>query len=367
MLRSWMVILVFAVSTARGENLRLYLGTGSSAIHLTEFDTDAGSFGALKTVAKTQRPTFLWIHDHTLFNICEVKRGEVQQGAAIESWRIDSSTGELTKISRQDAMGDGPCFVAVSKSGKYAAIANYGGGSTSLFPVSEDGSLSAASGHVQHTGSSINSRRQEAPHAHISRFDPDDQRVVVADLGTDKVYLYDIDSVGRLSSSNPAHIDMSPGSGPRHLVFSPDKKHLLVLGELSGTITSVRYSPPSTDIIQTVSTMDADTPKDAPRGSAEILFHPNGKWVYCSNRGPNQIAVFDYDAPTGKLTRTSAVSCGGKHPRNFRFAPDGRFLLVANQQSNEIVVFRVDPLTGSLQQTSAKLAVDKPMCLKFLR
>ncbi len=367
-MRHWIVILLCGVaSLAPADTLPLYIGTGGNAIYLTQFDTASGSLSQGVQVAETSRPTFLWIHPSTrsLYSICEVNRGGGADGAAVVAWAIDRNSGKLTQRSRQDAMGNGPCFVSASSDGKYAVIANYGGGSVALFPIAKDGSVSAASGFVQHVGSSVNPRRQQAPHAHSSRFDPTNKRIAVADLGTDKVYLYDIADDGSLSPSEPAAIDAPPGSGPRHFVFSPDQRFMLILGELSGTITSVRYAPPKIETVETISTMAVGTPDDAPRGSAEILFHPNGRFVYCSNRGPSEIACFRYNADKGTLKRTSAISSGGVHPRNFRISPDGKFLLVANQSTNNIVVYSIDSDDGQLTATGTELDVDKPMCLKF--
>ncbi len=357
-------LLLAAASIAHAESVPLYVGTGGNAIYLTQFDSETGSLTAAREVAQTARPTFICIHRPTrsLYSICEVQR---DKGAAIVAWEINPKTGKLSQRSSQDAMGDGPCFVATASNGKYAAIANYGGGSVALFPIAKDGSVAASSGFVQHVGSSVNPRRQTAPHAHSSRFDPTDQRVAVADLGTDKVYLYDIAHDGSLNPSSPAAIDAPAGSGPRHFVFSPDQRYMLILGELSGTITSVRYAPPNVQTVETISTMAAGTPDDAPRGSAEILFHPNGRFVYCSNRGPSEIACFVYNARDGRLKRTSAISSGGVHPRNFRISPDGKFMLVANQNTNNIVVFSINADTGQLTPTGTQLEVDKPMCLKF--
>lgn len=356
------------------ETIPLYVGTGAEGIYLTRFDPQSGELSPPQQVAQTPRPTFLWIHprgeagdrEYFLYSICELPRDQQGQGAAIVAWSIDSDTGKLSQLNQQDAQSDGPCFVAVSRDGRYASIANYGGGSTALFPIDDDGSLAPASGHQVHRGSSVNLRRQSEPHAHSSRFDPSDRRLAVADLGTDSVWLYDIAQDGALKPASPAEIKAPAGSGPRHLVFSPDGKFMLILGELSGTITTVRYDPPSVTTIETISTMAEGTPQNTPRGSAEILFHPGGQFVYCSNRGPNEIACFQYDGQSGRLKRTSAVDSGGVHPRNFRFSPDGKFLLVANQATDNIVVFRIDPQTGRPEKTAHELTVPKPECLKFM-
>lgn len=373
----FLVIVLSLLAPLRGESLPLYIGTGGEAIYLTYFDSDSGTLSEPVRVADTPRPTFVWIHNHadagpTLYSISELPRGKASgrdgqvEGAAIVSWSIDPSDRTLTETSRQDAMSDGPCFVTVSEDGRYAAIANYGGGSVAIYPIDEQGRVRAASDHVVHRGSSVNRARQSEPHAHSIRFDPSGQRLVAADLGTDTVYVYELEADGKLSSPGPGGIPLAPGSGPRHLVFSPDGNYLLVLGELSGTITAVSYQPPQYSPVQTISTMADDAAADAPRGSAEILFHPAGKWVYCSNRGPNEIAHFEFNPDGGELQRISAVASGGKHPRNFRFSPDGNFMLVANQQTDNIVVFKVDPQTGELSPTTTELNVPQPMCLKFL-
>jgi 6-phosphogluconolactonase len=135
---------------------------------------------------------------------------------------------------------------------------------------------------------------------------------------------------------------------------------------MSGTISTFAFDKPNASPLSTVSTMAEGTPADAERSCAEILFHPNLPVVYCSNRGPHEIAVFDFDKATGKLDRRSALACGGKVPRNFRLTPDGRFLLVANQGSNNVAVLAVDQKTGDLSATEHSIEVPSPMCIKFV-
>ena len=159
---------------------------------------------------------------------------------------------------------------------------------------------------------------------------------------------------------------MPAGSGPRHFVFAPDNRFVLGLGEISGVITTFAFEPIARAPLFTVSTMANGTSADAVRASAEILFHPKLPVVYCSNRGPHEIAVFDFDSTSGKVERRTAVACGGEVPRNFRISPDGRFMLVANQNSNNIAVLSINPTTGDLSPTAHKISVPSPMCIKFV-
>lgn len=82
------------------------------------------------------------------------------------------------------------------------------------------------------------------------------------------------------------------------------------------------------------------TPKSSDSG-AHVLSHPNGKYVYGSNRGSNTIAAFSYDAQ-GKLTLIEHEPTRGETPRNFDIDPFGQFMIVANQKSGNMAVFAIE-------------------------
>jgi 6-phosphogluconolactonase len=109
-------------------------------------------------------------------------------------------------------------------------------------------------------------------------------------------------------------------------------------------------------------------PKDfsGKNDAAEIQVHPNGKFLYASNRGHDSIAVFSIDPARGTLTPVAYVPTQGKAPRYFAIDPTGSRLLVANQNSGNIVVFQIDPVTGRLTATGQVLEIASPVCLKFV-
>ena len=100
--------------------------------------------------------------------------------------------------------------------------------------------------------------------------------------------------------------------------------------------------------------------------AAEIAIHPNGKWLFASNRGHDSIAVFAIEPQKGTLTPAGHYPTGGKEPRHFALDPTGQFLLAENQNSNSIVTFRINQATGGLTQVSALDGVPSPVCLVFL-
>jgi 6-phosphogluconolactonase len=95
--------------------------------------------------------------------------------------------------------------------------------------------------------------------------------------------------------------------------------------------------------------------------------HPDGKFLYTSNRGPDTIAIFRIDAGKGTLTAVERVPTQGKTPRNFAIDPTGGYLFAANQDSDNVVLFRIDKGTGHLTPAGNVLEVGAPVCVVFAK
>ena len=195
---------------------------------------------------------------------------------------------------------------------------------------------------------------------------PDNRLVIVCDLGLDKIFTYALDpAAAKLTPANPPFVVTAPGAGPRHFKFGPDGKHAYAINEMGGTITAYDYDATRGALTtrQTVPTLPADF--NGENTCAEIRVHPNGKFLYGSNRGHDSIAVFAINAATGLLTPVEIVLSGGKTPRNFALSPDGAWLVCAHQDSNNLTVFRVDPGTGRLTPTASTANVPACVCVLF--
>ena len=133
----------------------------------------------------------------------------------------------------------------------------------------------------------------------------------------------------------------SPGAGPRHFKFSPDARHAYAINELNSTIVTYDYDAASGRLTpkQTITTLAPGTIKQ--NTTAEIRVHPNGKFVYGSNRGDDSIAVFAVE-PDGILSPLEIVPTRGKNPRNFSLSPDGRWLVVGHQDTPLLTLFYVE-------------------------
>jgi 6-phosphogluconolactonase len=212
----------------------------------------------------------------------------------------------------------------------------------------------------------VNPQRQKGPHAHSVNISADDRFVFVADLGTDKVMIYQLNvDKGPLKANDPAFVTLAPGAGPRHFAFAPNGKFAYVINELNGTVTAFTYAADTGTLteIQTVPTLP--TTFDAANKCAEVCLHPSGAFLYGSNRGHDSIAVYRVDPRQGTLRFVEHECQDIKTPRNFNIDPTGSFCLVANQDADTVVVFRIDPEDGSLEPTGHAIALQKPVCVRF--
>ena len=353
--------------------LLVYVGTYTEKTNsrgIYRFRMDAGS-GALRPVgepAAAANPSFLALHPRRpiLYAVNELTEFGGEPSGAVSAFAADARTGALAPLNQRTSQGGAPCYLSVDRTGRFALVANYVGGSVAVLPIGADGRLGDATAVVRHTGSGPNAERQGSPHAHCIIPDPANRYALVADLGTDRVTAYPFDArAGTLDTFRASHAALEPGAGPRHLAFHPNGRLVYVSNELDSTVSALRYAPETgtLSVAATVSTLgDAAPPVNAP---ADIHVAPSGRFLYLSNRGHDSIAVFAIDPRTGAPTLVELTSTQGSWPRNFALDPSGRFLFVANQRSDSIVAFRVAARTGRLTPTGQPDALPAPVCIRF--
>ena len=361
-------------SAGAGDQHLVYFGcytnakSGSKGIYVSKFDSAKGELSEPELAVETSSPSFLAIHPSKRF-LYAVGEMSVpgQKGGGLSAFSISVPDGKLKLLNQVSSVGAGPCHVSVDKNGMMAMIANYGGGSVASYQIGPTGSLCEAATFVQHEGSSVDPKRQAGPHGHSINPSPDNKYAFACDLGLDKVLIYKLDPAsGKMTAHG--HANVPPGSGPRHVAFHPNGKFAFVNNEMLMTVTSFAYDALKGALtpIETVSTLpEADRGK-AGFSTAETVVHPNGKFVYVSNRTHDTIAVFNCDAATGKLSLIQNASAEGKIPRNFCLDPSGKWMIVAHQDSNSAALLSVDQATGKLAFTGKKISVGGSVCVRFL-
>ena len=358
------------VSGAPAGSVLVYFGTytgsemESKGIYASWFEPATGNLSNPFLVAEADNPSFLELHPNGKFLYAV---SETSGAGKVSAYRINPKTGILTFLNEQLSEGEDPCHLSIDHTGKNLLVANYGSGSVALFPLTADGKLKEASGFAQHRGSSVNPRRQKSPHAHSVNISPDNQFAFVADLGTDKIMIYHLNTEkGTIKPNKPAFVQVEPGAGPRHLVFHPNDQHVYVINELNSTITTFDYQAEAGLLTetQTITTLPGKFKGNST--CAEIRIHPGGSFLYGSNRGHDSIALFRIDPVTGILTANGHMTEGIKTPRNFNIDPSGQYCLVANQDNDTVLVFQINQQDGSLLPTSSVIPLVKPVCVRFL-
>jgi 6-phosphogluconolactonase len=344
-----------------------YVGTYTSGeskgIYAFSFNSQTGGLVPLGLAAETSNPSFLVLHPtgKYLYAVGYTGPGSGPRIGLVRAFAVDPASSKLTLLNQQSSGGGGPVRITIDHEGTHVLVANYGTGNVSVLPVEADGRLDTATALQQHTGWGPNQSRQEGPHAHSFVLDAVNRFAFACDLGIDKVMVYKFDATsGTLTRHGSAALP--PGSGPRHLAFSPDGKLAYVISEMLSTLTVFGYDSVDGKLtpIQTVSTLPSDWKGIST--AAEVHAHPSGKFVYASNRGNDSIATYR-TAADGTLSLVGLTPCGGNTPRFFTLDSTGGWLLCANQNSGTITVFKIDPDTGLPKQTGAPVAVSNPVCI----
>ncbi len=368
--------LVISVSIAQSSSLQknnqpfaLVIGTytnsgKSEGIYTYHFNNKNGKSTYLSKTTSTD-PSYINIglNHQYIYAVQELNNNQ----GGVSAFNYNKSTGSLTLLNTVPSGGDHPCFITRDSKNRFVFVANYTGGNFSAIRINKDGSLDTATQTIQHRGKSVNTSRQEKAHVHQTVLSPDEKYLLVQDLGMDQISVYGLDLTKQSNpvSAEPISVfNTSAGSGPRHLVFHPNKKWAYSVQELNGTVNSMEFKEGNLTLLQTIN-MNMNK-SNQQHGGADIHISPDGKFLYASNRGDfNEISIYSI-ASNGKLTYIKVQSTLGKAPRNFEIDPSGRFLLVGNHLSDEIVVFKRNLHTGLLTDTHQRIKVGAPVCIKFV-
>ena len=339
------------------------------AIHSYRFDSEHGRLKPLHRTTDIESPFFLSISpDGKFMYAIDAEQFGGDENEFVASYTIDRHNGKLSRLNRQSARGTASCYLDVDATGKTVVVANYSTGSVAALPVQDDGSLGPAAAFVQHTGTSVNPKRQTGPYAHSIVISPDNRFALAADLGIDRVLNYRLDPATAKLTPNKTQpfATLPPGSGPRHLTFHPNGERIYVINELLNTVTFFNYAS-ETGVLtqrQEIATLPADF--SGTSHTADVKITPDGKFLYGTNRGHDSIAIFRI-ADDGQLSLVSIEPSLGKGPQNLLITPDGRWLLCANMPGNNVAVFAIDALTGDLTASGNPVHIPMPSCIRWLK
>jgi len=340
-------------------------GDADYGITVAELDYQNATLNIVQRVTEISECHYLNLHPNGRCLVATT----MDAGVQVVSFALDAN-GLLSLISRQAAAGASPAYVCVEGGGRQVLMVNYvvgeGRGNIRVYPIDDDGVIGEHTEHIEHAGSGPNRERQEVSHPHMIVTTPDNRFAVVPDLGTDKVYLYALDAdAGALSLSQT--LDLPPGAGPRHVAFHPSLPRMVVINELDSTLATFAWDDADNwTRLSVVSTLPAGyvQPRLRPNTCADVHAHPNGKFLYGSNRGHDSIVIYALDSD-GLPRLIGHEATRGAWPRAFMIDPRGELLVIGNRHTDSAAVFSIDAESGLLTYRSS-VAMSAPIAFKMV-
>ncbi len=335
-------------SAAARSRLVLYASGYSPDIRLFGVDAASGALtpsGGLRAFGAS--PSYLAVNPSAtnLYALDEDTPGRV--GA----YARDPSTGQLRFLGSVPSGGRGPAFLSTDATGAFVLVANYEDGTVSVIRAVAGGAL----------GETVDTRPVGAE-AHMIVTDPSNRFVFVPCKGADFIAQFRFDATtGKLTPNAPPRVATATGAGPRHLAFHPNGRFAYGINENASTMTAYALDGATGTLheIETQSTLPDGFAGH--KEAAAVRVHPQGRWLFGSNRGDDSIVIFAIDPDSGRMTRRGFVKTGGATPRDFALDPTGTLLYAANQDSNTVVPFRFDATSGILAPAGGPaLAVPAP-------
>ena len=361
-----------------------YIGTytpNGGGIYLFRVDSVSGALTQLHVFDDIRNPSWLALNPARtrLYAISEIDNFQETHGGAVVSYAIDAATLQVQRLNTVSSRGAMPSHISLHPSGKFAFVANYGGGNVAVFPIGSDGALGEASDVRPSVGARHRARAvddpvgqfavsdHDSPHPHMVAPDPSGQFVIANDTGLDLTLVWRLDAqAGRLLPADAPVVAAPSGSAPRHFVFHPNGRIFYNLYEHDAKIAVYDYDAArgAMKFKQSISTLP---PKFAGSSlSSEIIIAADGRFLYASNRLHNSIVVFAV-AGDGQLRSIAENWSHADSPRSICIDPGGEFLYSCNQKGDSITSFRISPASGTLAFTGRFEPVGSPATMVFVK
>ena len=324
------------------------MGAGQGILLARQRDDGLVERGLL---AVTESPSFLAISAdrHRVYAVNETDPGRVSAFGRTGS----RAAPGLRSLGWQPTGGAHPCHLALHPSGRLLAVANYSSGSVAIHPLDDGGAVRPHAQLLRLRGSGPDAERQDGPHAHQVSFAAGGDELIVADLGSDRLWRYHHRAGGYVLVDE---VSLPAGSGPRQLLLDPAAGRGYVLGELDNSISTLEWRLPA----RLLSSVAGHAEPLAPGAlSAALIFGPRPGLLYASHRGADRITLVRQDGDG--VTPVADFDSHGQSPRHLSLSGDR--LYIANQLSDTLAGVPVARDTGLPSGPVGSLRVPSPSCV----
>jgi 6-phosphogluconolactonase len=339
-----------------------YTKPGEKGLYVFDFNKKSGNLKLISQSDAGSNPSFFCYSGdrQLLYSLNEVREFKDSPGGGLTTLKFNSESRLFEKKNEMLVPYGGPCYISLSPDKRFLFLANYPNGSVAVVKLDATGIPESVTDTILYVKNSPDDSK-----AHMILSDPAGKHIYVADLGLDRILVYDFDrNTGKLKLLKDNTLYVPKGSGPRHFVFNADGTKMYLINELGSKMMVFNVDEKANlSLLQTLSTFRKGF--EGINYCAEIQISNDGMFLYGSNRGENTIVTFRI-GPDGMLTLAGHTSCGGNWPRNFVIDPSGKFMLVANQKSDKISVLKIDRSTGLPKESAMQYDAVAPAFMKFI-
>lgn len=271
--------------------------------------------------------------------------------------------GDLEMINTASIRGMRGCFIELYEEKNFMFVAGYHDGKVTVLRIREDGGVGDITHGIYDKGMGSVAERTTVPHISCVRMTPDNEYVCVVDLGIDQMKVFRLNpELGKLKLVDILRCDLN--SAPRNVMFKPDGRFMYMISELKNEIWVYSYDNssgyPQFELIQRVSTLAKK--HSNVNAAMRIRFSRGYNYVLCSNVGDNSAGVFKIDHETGLLTQMCVLPISGRYPKDVGMLPGEKYLYSLNHEDGTITCFTMDYERGCFSMHTAPVKVDQPNC-----
>jgi 6-phosphogluconolactonase (cycloisomerase 2 family) len=341
----------FAQGTAGVKNV--FYASAGPELTLYSVDVDEAALVKRDTVSMPANIQYAWPHPSKRYlYVVSSNGGSGSTGVAgdthvANAFRIDPATGALTPHGAPQTFPSRPIHTSVDMSGEYLLTAFNNPSNLTVHRINGDGTLGERVEQPE--------KLDTGTFAHQIRVTPDNKQVILVtrgnnaptdnpkDAGSIKTFSFEKGVLRNLAA-------IAPGDGmqfgPRHLDFHPTQPWVYVSVESQNKLYVYKLDPATGISREPLFIKDTLDPASKLRQAAgPIHVHPNGRFVYLTNRafwttdfegkqvfagGENSVAAFAIDQASGEPTRIQNADGHANYLRTFGIDPTGRILVTAS-------------------------------------
>lgn len=337
-----------------------YVGTythGSSlGIHIFDIDSDTWNMTERKVVP-INNPSDVLVSNNGKYLYAIADLG-------VHSYRI-LEDGDLEFMNSQWTGGMRGCYLETDPDDKFLFVAGYHDGRVSVMHLNEDGTVGEIADGIFHKGIGLNiTDRRSMPHVTCVKMTPDNKGVCAVDSGLDQVKVYDVDPVtGSLHLNDIIRCELD--SSPHMVRIDKNRRFIYILGEMSNRVCIYKAVPDTVDeekdkfeLVQKISTIKDGEHQQA--AAAGIEFSKDGKHLFVSNAGVNNVIIYDVNQEDGTLSKLCDIKCSGDYPKALAVMPDSQHFVVLSHNTDEMFIYQMNYEEKYFLMTAKPIKIEQP-------